>query len=174
MRTPTVSVIPGNHFSTYERKINQPFSDGNEIVITLSKSRPGADRRRGADRYIVGAVLGSGADGRSKSASEGGHVISAYMQELLEKIYADTNVFPAEIIELRNAADDAADKVFEHEGREGVLDATTKSFDVTNQSVQEVALRLKEDGYSDMGAAMVRAVIEAHIALLRATVRAFE
>ena len=101
-------------------------------------------------------------------------MISANMQELLEKIYADTNVSPAEIIELRNAADDAADKVFEHEGREGVLDAMTKSFDVTNQLVQEVALRLKEDGYSDMGAAMVRAVIEAHIALLRATVRAFE
>jgi len=96
------------------------------------------------------------------------------MQELLERIYADTAVSPVEIVELRNATDDAGERLLEEEGRESVLDALTKSFDVTNQLVQEVALRLKEDGYSDTGAAMVRSLIESHIALLKATLRAFE
>ena len=101
-------------------------------------------------------------------------MISAKMQDLVERIYQDTAITPAEIIELRNAADRAAEDLLAEEGREGVLEALTKSFDVTNQLVQEVSLRLKGDDYSDTGATMVRALIESHIALLKATLRAFD
>jgi hypothetical protein len=101
-------------------------------------------------------------------------MISGNMERLLQEIYSDTRVSPAEIIELRKAADEAAEKVLAEEGREGVLDALCKSFDVTNQLVQETALKLQKGTYSDLGKAMVLSLIEAHIALLKATINALK
>jgi hypothetical protein len=101
------------------------------------------------------------------------HMISEKMQEAFEHAYADTKVSPTELIALRNVIDEAAASLMEQEGREGALDALTKSFDVTCQLIQVVALRLKDDEYSDVGRTMVLAVIEAHTAFLNATIRAF-
>jgi hypothetical protein len=100
-------------------------------------------------------------------------MISKNLEKLLQEIYADTQVSPQEIIELRNAADEVASKVLEQEGHEGVVDALCKSFDVTTQLVQEVTLRLKRGDYTDTGRALVGALLEAHVALLRATLKAF-
>lgn len=109
-------------------------------------------------------------DGTSTAAVE---TISGNMKELLERIYSDTRVSPQELIELREAADAAVAKLLDEVGREGTLDALCKSFDVTNQLVQEVALRLKDGEYSDLGRAMVVSAIESQIALLKATTKAF-
>lgn len=101
-------------------------------------------------------------------------MISAKMQEAFQKAYADGDVSPRELIELRKAVDEAAEKVLDHEGHEGALDALCKSIDVTAQLIQEVALRLKAGDYSDTGRAMVRSVIESQSAFLNATARAFQ
>lgn len=96
------------------------------------------------------------------------------MQDLFERVYSDTNVTPTELIELREAADQAAANVLDEVGREGNLDALCKSFDVTSQLVQLTALDLKDGKYTELGNAMVMSMIEAHISLLRATQKAFE
>jgi hypothetical protein len=101
-------------------------------------------------------------------------VISASMQDLFERVYSDTNVTPSEIVELREAADEAAANVLDEVGREGNLDALCKSFDVTSQLVQLTVLGLKNGKYTELGNAMVMSLIEAHISLLRATQKAFE
>jgi hypothetical protein len=96
------------------------------------------------------------------------------MQRAFEEAYADGSVSPKELIDLRNAVDDAAKKVLEQEGYEGAVDALCKSFDVTSQLLQEVALRLKSDAYTDLGKTLVRSVIESQVAFLNATARAFD
>jgi len=101
-------------------------------------------------------------------------MISARMQATFEEAYADAAVSPRELVELRNAVDAAAEEVLEQEGREGALDALCKSFDVTSQLIQDVALRLKSGTYSDLGKTLVRSVIESQVAFLNATARAFE
>src|SRR3712207_6054498 len=101
-------------------------------------------------------------------------MISGNVERLLQEIYSDTRVSPSEIIDLRNAADEAADRVLAQEGNEGVIDALCKSFDVTNQLVQETAIRLKKGTYSDLGKTMVMSLIESHTALLKATVNALK
>jgi hypothetical protein len=100
-------------------------------------------------------------------------VISANMQRAFEEAYADADISPQELIELRNGVDEAASKVLAQEGYEGALDALCKSFDVTSQLIQDVALHLKSGTYSDLGRASVRSVIEAQTAFLNATARAF-
>jgi hypothetical protein len=100
-------------------------------------------------------------------------VISANMQRAFEEAYADADVSPQELIELRTAVDAAATAVLEQEGHEGAVDALCKSFDVTSQLVQEVLLRTKSGAYSDVGRTMVASVIESQVAFLNATARAF-
>jgi hypothetical protein len=101
-------------------------------------------------------------------------MISANMQRAFEEAYADGSVSPKELIDLRNTVDDAATKVLEQEGHEGALDALCKSFDVTSQLLQGVALQLKSGTYTDLGKTLVRSVIESQVAFLNATARAFE
>jgi hypothetical protein len=100
-------------------------------------------------------------------------MISAAMEDLLREVYADSQVSPDEVIRLRNAADEAAERLLAEEGREGVLDALCKSFDVTNQLLQESMLRASGGRYTDTGRMMILALLEAHIAHLRVTLDAF-
>lgn len=101
-------------------------------------------------------------------------MISATMEKLIEEIYADSKISPGEIIKLRKAVDEAAERVLSQEGQEGVVDALCKSFDVTIQLLQESLLKLKKGEYSDMGRAMILSVIEANVALLEANLEAFK
>jgi hypothetical protein len=86
-------------------------------------------------------------------------MISANMQRAFKEAYADASVSPQELIDLRKAVDEAATNVLAQEGYEGTLDALCKSFDVTSQLIQEMAIRLKSGSYSDLGRALVRSVI---------------
>jgi hypothetical protein len=102
-------------------------------------------------------------------------MISKKMEEFIREIYADSRVSPEEIIRLRNATDEAAEQLLAEEGGDdGVLGAVGKSFDVTNQLVQESILRFSKGQYTDTGRAMALSLLESEIELLRATVEAFK
>jgi hypothetical protein len=100
-------------------------------------------------------------------------VISKKMQEAFEAAYSDTEISPKELIALRETVDQAANDLLDQEGHEGALDALCKSFDVTGQLIQEVALGVKSGKYSDLGKAMVASVVESQVAFLNAIARAF-
>jgi hypothetical protein len=101
-------------------------------------------------------------------------MVSASMEKLIEEIYADSRISPGEIVKLREAVAEAAERVLSEAGEEGVLAALVKSFDVTTQLLQETVLRFKKSEYTDLARAMVRSVLEANIALLQANLDAFE
>lgn len=101
-------------------------------------------------------------------------MISSAMEDLLRDVYADSRISPEEVIRLRNSADEAAERLLQEEGREGVLDALCKSFDVTNQLLQEALLRAAKGGYTDTGRMLILALLEAHVAHLRVTIDAFQ
>lgn len=101
-------------------------------------------------------------------------MVSASMEKLIEEIYADSRVSPGEIVKLREAVAEAAERVLSEAGDEGVLAALVKSFDVTTQLLQETVLKFKQSEYTDLARAMVRSVLEANIALLQANLDAFE
>ena len=101
-------------------------------------------------------------------------MISKNAEELIEEIYADSRVAPGEIIRLRNAIDDVAAPLITEEGDDGVLGATAKSFDVTNQLLQESILRFSKGNYTDLGRAQVLSLMELEVELLKANIEAFK
>lgn len=98
---------------------------------------------------------------------------SATIEKLLAEIYEDSKVSPGEIMKLRSEVERAEQQVLQSEGMEGVTGALCKSFDVTNQLLQENLLLLKKSKYSDTGRALVSSMLEANLALLKATIDAF-
>jgi RNA-binding protein YhbY len=99
--------------------------------------------------------------------------MSQNTEKLIEEIYADSKVTPGEITKLRQAVAEQTAKVIAEIGEGGVASAMTKSFEVTEQLVQETLLKVRKDKWSDLGRAHVASMIEAHIALLQANVKAF-
>ncbi len=100
--------------------------------------------------------------------------MSQNTEKLIEEIYADSKVTPGEIMRLRQAVAEQTAKVIAEIGNAGVAAAMTKSFEVTEQLVQETLLKIRKEKWSDFGRATVASMIEAHIALLKANVKAFE
>jgi hypothetical protein len=98
---------------------------------------------------------------------------SAAVEKLVAEIYQDSKVSPREIMRLRDEVERAEQQVLQSEGMEGVTSALCKSFDVTNQLLQESLLHLRKSEQSDMGRAMVASMLEANLALLKATMDAF-
>lgn len=101
-------------------------------------------------------------------------MVSKNMEQLIKQIYADSEVSVGEVINLHNAVEEAEQRILEHEGDAGVVAALCKSFDVTNQLIQESLLRFELGEYSDLGRAMLRSVLEANVALMQANIDAFE
>jgi len=98
---------------------------------------------------------------------------SGTIEKLITEIYKDAKVTPGEIMKLNHEVERAEQQVLESEGLEGVTSALCKSFDVTNQLLQENLLLLRKGKYSEMGHAMVVSMLEANLALLQATIDAF-
>jgi len=98
---------------------------------------------------------------------------SGTIEKLVAEIYKDSKVSPGEIMKLSNEVERAEQQVLQSEGTEGVTSALCKSFDVTNQLLQENLLLLRKGKYSEMGRAMVVSMLEANLALLQATIDAF-
>jgi len=100
-------------------------------------------------------------------------MISKKMEEAIHEIYADSNVSPLEIIKLRNLIDETAAGILREEGREGILDAVGKSFDVTNELLQLSILHFSKPPYTESGRAAVMSLLESEIELLKANLQAF-
>ena len=98
---------------------------------------------------------------------------SGTIEKLITEIYKDSKVTPGEIMKLNHEVERAEQQVLESEPLEGVTSALCKSFDVTNQLLQENLLLVRKGKYSDMGRAMVVSMLEANLALLQATIDAF-
>ena len=98
---------------------------------------------------------------------------SSNVEKLINEIYADSRVSPAEIIRLREAVDAAEQRILQEEGLQGTMSALCKSFDVTNQLLQTSMLELRKSGGTDLAFGMVAAMVEANLALLKANVDAF-
>ncbi len=101
-------------------------------------------------------------------------MLSVEFEKLVNEIYADSKVTPAEVIKLRRAVDEAVEGLLRDEGHHGVFDALFKSFDVTDQLLQECMLKLRKGDYTATAKARVVSALRAHLALLEATVKAFE
>jgi hypothetical protein len=98
---------------------------------------------------------------------------SAAVEKMLKEIYADSRVSPMEVMRLRNEVEQAEQRILQAEGMEGTMSALCKSFDVTNQLMQDSLLQLKKGDYSDMGREMFKAMLEANLALLKANMDVF-
>ena len=99
--------------------------------------------------------------------------MSQNIEKLLQEIYADSQVSPGEIMQLRKAVEAHSAKVLSETEAEGVIAAMVKSFEVTTQLLQESLLKVRKDRWSDLGRAVVASMIEAQIALLQANLKAF-
>ena len=100
-------------------------------------------------------------------------MLSKNVEQLLQEIYADLDISPIEVVKLREQVNEAEQKILDEEGCEGVVAALFKSFDVTNQLLQETLLKLKKDKYSETGQQMLKAAIVANIIQLKAKLRCF-
>src|SRR5688500_6504923 len=99
---------------------------------------------------------------------------SAAVEKLVKEIYTDSRVSPSEIIRLRDEVERAEQRILQDEGFAGLVSALCKSFDVTDQLLQVSLLDLRKSGVTDTGRAMVTAMLEANLALLKATVEALK
>jgi hypothetical protein len=98
---------------------------------------------------------------------------SGTIEKLVAEIYKDSKVSPGEIMKLRDEVERAEQQVLQSEGVHGVTSALCKSFDVTDQLLQENLLLLRKGQYSEMGRAMVLSMLDANLTLLKATIDAF-
>jgi hypothetical protein len=98
---------------------------------------------------------------------------SEEVQKLIGEIYQDSKVSPGEIVKLTSEVERAEQQVLQAEGMAGVTSALCKSFDVTNQLLQETLVHFKKTRPTDTGRAAVASMLKANIALLQATVDAF-
>ncbi len=100
-------------------------------------------------------------------------MISKNTEALFGEVYADGAVDPAEMIRLREQIDDAERAVLAQEGLEGVYEATCKSFDVTQQLLQESLLQIRRSADTDLARALLMDTLEANLAFLQATFDGF-
>ncbi len=96
------------------------------------------------------------------------------LAQLLEEIYQDGKVSSQEVMELRKVADRATVEVLSLAGDEGVINALSKSFEVTVQLLQAALLKVRKEKASLEVKNALAKLIEAQIALLNANYDAFK
>jgi hypothetical protein len=94
--------------------------------------------------------------------------------KILEEIYADSKVTPAEVLKYRNKIAEIADDLIKTEGSQGILEAFCKSIEVSNQLLQETLLKIKRGEYSIKAKAEIHQLLEAYIHLLKVNFDAFK
>ena len=95
-------------------------------------------------------------------------------QQMVESIYADTSVSPAEVMRLRKAVDEAESQIVAAAGEHGSLAALLKSFDVTRQLLQDNVLEVrKNDKFKPEVKQQIYAALAANISLLQVNLDAF-
>jgi hypothetical protein len=100
-------------------------------------------------------------------------MISQATEKMFAAVYADSRVDPSEMVRLQERIDLAEREALAQEGVEGIFEATTKSFDVTRQLLQESLLRIRAGDYTTFGQAQLMSVLEANVEFLKTTFDAF-
>jgi len=90
------------------------------------------------------------------------------LEKLLEEIYSDSRVSPSEVIKLRKYFERAMIDLLNIDGDEGVTNALCKSFEVTNQLLQETLLKAKRNKENVEFKDALEKVIDSQIALMKA------
>lgn len=93
--------------------------------------------------------------------------------DLIADIYADSEADLEELTRLRARIDEVRDQVLDQEGSEGIVAATSKSFDVTRMLVEEGILKTRHRGRDPVDHTRLMSIVEANVALLQATLNAF-
>ncbi len=96
------------------------------------------------------------------------------LAQLLDEIYQDGKVSSKEIMELRQVAERATVEVLAVAGDEGVINALSKSFEVTVQLLQAALLKVRKEKASQEVKDALANLIESQIALLKANYEAFK
>jgi len=95
------------------------------------------------------------------------------LTQLLEEIYQDGKVTTEEILKLRQLSERATVDLLAQAGDEGVINALSKSFEVTVQLMQASLLKVRKEKAAPEVKQALANLIEAHIELMRANYHAF-
>ena len=100
--------------------------------------------------------------------------ISGQTQEILEKVYADGHVSPAEIAEIRDHARAMRDEIAALDGDDSPIVTLLDRMNRLSEDLQEDMLIIRVADYSDLGKSQLFASIENYLALLKANFDAFK
>ena len=99
--------------------------------------------------------------------------ISKETQDILNKVYADDHVTPAEIMEIRNHARKMRDEIAALDGEDSAVVLFLDSLNDLAETMQERMLEVRKADYSDLGKMQLFSSIENYVALLKANFDAF-
>ena len=99
--------------------------------------------------------------------------ISKETQDILNKVYADDHVTPAEIMEIRNRARKMRDEIAALDGEDSAVVLFLDNLNDLAETMQERMLEVRKADYSDLGKMQLFSSIENYVALLKANFDAF-
>ncbi|WP_299125235.1 hypothetical protein [uncultured Winogradskyella sp.] len=91
----------------------------------------------------------------------------------ISEIYSDSKLSPGEITEFKTLSDRAVVDILQLEGDEGVTNALCKSFEVTNQLLQQTMLKFKKENKNEDYKKALANMVFAQMELLKANIHLF-
>ena len=99
--------------------------------------------------------------------------ISNKTQDIIDKIYEDDHVTPAEIMEIRDHARKMRDAIASLDGEDSAVVLFLDNLNELAETMQERMLEVRKADYSDLGKMQLFSSIENYLALLKANFNAF-
>jgi len=99
--------------------------------------------------------------------------ISNKTQNIIDKIYEDDHVTPAEIMEIRDHARKMRDAIASLDGEDSAVVLFLDNLNELAETMQERMLEVRKADYSDLGKMQLFSSIENYLALLKANFNAF-
>ena len=99
--------------------------------------------------------------------------ISNKTQNIIDKIYEDDHVTPAEIMEIRDHARTMRDAIASLDGEDSAVVLFLDNLNELAETMQERMLEVRKADYSDLGKMQLFSSIENYVALLKANFEAF-
>ena len=99
--------------------------------------------------------------------------ISNETQNILNKVYGDDHVTPAEIMEIRDHAHKMRDAIASLDGEDSAVVLFLDNLNELAETMQERMLEVRKADYSDLGKMQLFSSIENYLALLKANFNAF-
>ena len=100
--------------------------------------------------------------------------ISKNTQDILNKVYSDNHVTPAEIMEVRDHARNMRDEIASLDGEESPVVVLLDNLHQLSETMQENMLSIRTADYSDLGKMQLLSSIENYLALLKANFNAYK